>query len=287
MWEKIMNVILLVSIILGVSAQNIIKKPYTLKSGGKGAFLFSMFSSLAAMLFFVVTSGGFKFDIGFVPYALGFALSYGAATVFSVLATACGSLSLTALIISFSLMIPTFYGLIFLNDPISVGLIPGLLLLAISLVLINKTSESVKITRRWVIYVFLAFVGNGMCSTVQKMQQVAFDGAYKNEFMIVALLAVTFSMGIISLVKEKRDIKVCAHIGWYLALGCGVMNGVVNLFVMLLSARMPVSLMFPLVSAGGIVITYLVSRFIYKEKLTKLQLVGFVLGTASVVLLNI
>ncbi len=282
-----MNAVLLISIILGVSAQNIIKKPYTQKSGGKGAFIFGTLSSFSAMLFFVVTSGGFTWESGLIPYALGFALSYGTSTVFSVLATASGSLSLTALIVSFSLMIPTFYGLIFLKDPISVGLIPGLLLLAISLVLINKKSDSVKITRKWLIFVFLAFVGNGMCSTVQKMQQVAFDGAYKNEFMIIALASVVIGLLTASLITERKDIVRCAKCGWYFALGCGIMNGIVNLFVMILSARMPVSLMFPLVSAGGIVITYLVSRFIYKEMLTKTQLVGFVLGTASVVLLNI
>lgn len=282
-----MNAVLLISIILGVSAQNIIKKPYTQKSGGKGAFIFGSLSSFAAMLFFVVTSGGFAWEPGLIPYALGFALSYGTSTVFSVLATASGSLSLTALIVSFSLMIPTFYGLIFLNDPISVGLIPGLLLLAVSLVLINKRTESVKITRKWLIFVFLAFIGNGMCSTVQKMQQVAYNGKYKNEFMIIALASVVIGLLIASLITERKEIVRCAKCGWYFALGCGIMNGIVNLFVMLLSARMPVSLMFPLVSAGGIVITYLVSRFIYKEILTKTQLVGFVLGTASVVLLNI
>ena len=282
-----MNAVLLISIILGVSAQNIIKKPYTQKNSGKGAFIFGALSSIAAMLFFVITSGGFRWESGLVPYALGFALSYGTSTVFSVLATASGSLSLTALIISFSLMIPTFYGLIFLNDPVSVGLVPGLILLAASLVLINLKSDSIKITPKWLLYVFLAFVGNGMCSTVQKMQQVAFDGAYKNEFMIIALLSVCVGLMTVSLFTEKNDIKLCIKNGWYFALPCGIMNGAVNLFVMLLSARMPVSLMFPLVSAGGIVITYFVSRFIYKEKLTKLQLIGFVLGTVSVVLLNI
>ena len=282
-----MNAILLISIIVGVSAQNIIKKPYTQKSGGKGAFIFGALSSLAAMIFFVISSGGFKWESGLIPYALGFALSYGTSTVFSVLATATGSLSLTALIISFSLMIPTFYGLIFLNDPVSVGLVPGLILLAASLVLINLKSDSVKITPKWLLYVFLAFVGNGMCSTVQKMQQVAYDGAYKNEFMIIALTAVVTGLLTVSFISEKSEIKCCIKFGWYFALPCGIMNGIVNLFVMLLSARMPVSLMFPLVSAGGIIITYFVSRFIYKEKLTRLQLIGFVLGIASVVLLNI
>lgn len=282
-----MNAVLLISIILGVSAQNIIKKPYTQKSGGKGAFIFGALSSMAAMLFFIVTSGGFEWNVGVLPYAVGFAVSYAMAVVFSVLATACGPLSLTALVISFSLMIPTFYGLIFLHDERSVGLIPGLVLLGASLVLINLKSDSVKITPKWLAFVFLAFVGNGMCSTVQKMQQDAFDGAYKNELMILALAMVSIGLLIISLFTELKSIKPCLKFGWYLALPCGIMNGIVNLFVMLLSARMPVSLMFPLVSGGGIVITYFVSRFIYKEKLTKLQLIGFVLGVGSVVLLNI
>lgn len=282
-----MNAILLVSIILGVSLQSVIKKPYTQKASGKGAFLFSSLSSLAAMLFFVVTSNGFEWQAEIIPYAIGFALSYGSATVFSVLAIGSGSLSLTALFVSFSLMIPTFYGLIFLNDPVSFGFVPGLVLLAVSLVLINLKSDSVKITPKWLVFVFLAFVGNGMCSTVQKMQQSAFDGNYKNEFMIIALFMVFAGFIILSLFTESKDIKSCAKAGWYLALGCGIMNGIVNLFVMILSGKMPVSLMFPLISAGGIVITYLVSRFVYKEKLTKMQLIGFVLGLGSVVFLNI
>lgn len=282
-----MNAILLISIILGVSLQSIIKKPYSQKTSGKGAFIFSALSSLAAMLFFVATSKGFEWHAEIIPYAIGFALSYGAATVFSVLAIATGSLSLTALFVSFSLMIPTFYGLIFLNDPVSIGLVPGLVLLAVSLVLINLKSDSVKITPKWLLFVFLAFVGNGMCSTVQKMQQSAFDGNFKNEFMIIALFMVFAGFIVLSLFTESKDIKSCAKVGWYLALGCGVMNGIVNLFVMILSGKMPVSLMFPLISAGGIVITYLVSRFVYKEKLTKTQLVGFALGLGSVVFLNI
>ena len=65
------------------------------------------------------------------------------------------------------------------------------------------------------------------------------------------------------------------------------MNGIVNLFVMILSGKMPVALMFPLISAGGIIVTYIVSRFFYKEKLTKMQFAGFILGIASVVFLHI
>ena len=282
-----LNVIFLIAIILGVSGQNIVKKPYTQKMGGNGVYFFNAIISAAALLFFAVTATKLDFDISFIPYSIGFAVSYAIATVFLVLAIAYGSLSLTSLFFSYSLMIPTLYGLVFLKDDISVVFILGLALLVVSLFLVNKNDKKAKFSFKWIICVILAFLGNGMCTVVQNMQQVAFDGAYKNEFMIVALAIVALVMSIMSLIKERKAMKVYAKAGWHWALICGLLNGMVNLFVMILSRSMPVSVMFPLISAGGLVVTYLVSRFVYKESLTKLQFVGFILGLAAVVFLNI
>lgn len=282
-----MSVLYLILIIFGCAFQNIIKKPYTQKTAGKGVYFFSLLSSLAAMLFFIITSDSFEWDKGLVIYSALFALSYMTATVFGLAAVTYGALSLTTLIISYSLMLPTAYGLMFLNDPIGPGLFPGLILLVASLFLINPKSADTPLTPKWIVCVFLAFVGNGMCSVVQKMQQIAFNGDYKNEFMILALVMVVILLSVFVIVKESKEIKTYAKAGWHISLASGIANGMVNLFVMILSGIIPVSLMFPMISAGGIIVTYFVSRFFYKEKLTKTQLVGFVLGIASVVFLNI
>jgi drug/metabolite transporter (DMT)-like permease len=282
-----MNAVLLISIIIGVAVQNIVKKPYTEKTAGGGAYFFSAAMGLFAMLFFLFTSTGLEWNGGIVLYSAGFALSYMLCTVASVIATGCGSLSLTALIISYSLMIPAFYGLIFNKDSVSAGFIPGIILLAVSLFLINKKEPEKKFGLKWIISVLLAFAGNGMCSVVQNMQQKAFDGAYKNEFMIVALLIVTVFSLVMFLIKERNDTKLYFRAGILPAFICGVMNGMVNLFVMLLSGKMALSLMFPLISSGGIIITFFVSTLFYKEKFTKAQLIGFIAGVASVVFLNI
>ena len=281
-----LNVFYLVAIIVGVSGQSIVKKPYTQKTSGGGVYFFNMLLSMAALLFFVATSSKLNFNLTYVPYSIGFAVAYAVSSVFMVLAIAYGSLSLTSLFISYSLMIPTIYGLI-LGEPVGNGFLPGMILLVISIFLTNKRDEKAKISFKWVIFVLLSFIGNGMCTVVQKMQQVASGGKYKNEFMIVALAIVTIVMFIISLFQERRDIKFYAKSGWNWALICGVLNGMVNLFVMILSGRMSVSLMFPLISAGGLIVTYIVSRLFYKEKLTRIQFVGFVFGLAAVVLLNI
>ncbi len=70
--------------------------------------------------------------------------------------------------------------------------------------------------------------------------------------------------------------------------GAGVFNGVVNMLTMAVTfAGVSKSLMFPLVSAGGIVLTWVISPFFYKEKLTTKQNIGMVLGVISIVFLNL
>ena len=281
------NSLVLISIIGGISMQSIMQKEFDKKVKVNGVFLFSALSGIFAMLFFLATSRKLEFASEFIPYSAAFGISYSVSMIFSFLAIACGSLSLTALITSFSLMLPTFYGLLFLDEPIGAGFVPGLILLIVSLILINGKVENVRVTPKWVLYITLSFLGNGMCSVFQKMQQVAFDGGYKNEFMIVALLIVSVTMTMCTLFSEKRNIAVCIKKGWYYGLVWGLANGMVNLFVMVLSAKMPVSVMFPLISAGELVLTFFVSRYLYKEGLSKKQLVGFVFGILSVIFLNV
>ncbi len=286
-----LNSVLLILVIAGVSLQSVVKKAYNMKIGG-GAYTFAAVSSLCAgTLFFLMGLKGFKFEIGILSYSILFAISYGVGTVFSFLAIASGSLALTSLIISYSLIIPTFWGMLFLNEPTSPSLFIGLVFLFVSLLLINIKKESKKekkaITLKWGIYVFLAFLGNGMCSTVQKLQQTAHNGAYKNEFMCIALFFVTVILFIMSFFKEKTDIKCSITGGLKWMIICGLANGLVNLFVMILSNTIPASVMFPLISAGGIIATAAVSRFLYNEKLSVAQNIGLILGIISVVFLNI
>mgnify|MGYP003302583833 CR=1 FL=1 len=282
-----LNIFYLIAIIMGLAVQNIVKKPYTDRTEGRGVYLFNTLLSFSALLFFVGTSKNLHFNWSIIPYAFGFSFTYILASVFSVKAISCGSLSLTSLILSYSLMLPTFYGILFLQESMSVGFLIGIVLLVISLLLINKKGDSGNITWKWLLFVFLSFVGNGLCTVVQKMQQVSSKGEFKNEFMIVSLFIVALAMLVFTLKYERTEASQYVRYGWHFALLCGIMNGVVNLFVMILSARMPVALMFPLISAGGIIITYLVSKFFYKEKLAAMQLTGFLIGIVSVVFLNL
>lgn len=280
------NALYVIIITVSLAVQNIAKKPYTEKTNGKGVYFFTAAASFFAMLFFALTSGKPSFCTEYLPYSLLFALFYCMTTVFTVLAVSSGSLSLTSLFISYSLMLPTLYGLIFLKDPVSRGFIPGIILLIVSLLLINGKNDSGKISFKWIIKVITAVVTNGLCALVQNAEQRHLGGMYKSEFMTAALLIVTVVMALASLLKEKQELRAYIKSGWIFGMITGIMNGVSNLFVMLASAKMSISLLFPLVSAGGIITTYAVSRFLYKEKLSPQQLAGLLIGICSVALLN-
>lgn len=282
------NTLLLIAVIVGVTVQQMAKKSYNLKIVN-GTYGFGAMSSLVALIVFLLTSGGkLEFSWQVLPYSFLFAVSYSAAVVFSILAINEGPLALTSLMIQYSLMIPTVYGF-FGNAKPTVFLYIGIAFLLVSLLFINLNKKGgKKISFKWGIYAFLAFLGNGFCSTFQMIQQDRFDGGYKSEFMIGAYFISAIIMMAIALFRERDHLskEICdGSVMWFI---CGLANGVVNLFVMLLkSNKMPEFILFPLVSAGGIVATFIVSLFIYKEKMTKNQNIGLALGIISVVFLNL
>ena len=118
-----------------------------------------------------------------------------------------------------------------------------------------------------------------------KGSQIKFDGAGKNEFMIIALLISFVAIFAIALVFERNNIAKKITAGAHLYIICGLSNGLVNLFVMML-AVWPASVVFPIISAGGILLTTIIGVTVYKEKLTVIQIIGMVLGTVSIILLN-
>ena len=283
-----MQYLLLILVIILVSAQSVFQKQYNLKVKNPNVFMFSGFLSLSAMLFFIISSG-FKisFNSEFLPYSVGFGISYTAALIGTVYAIRYGSLAISNLVVSYSLLIPTLYGVIILKDDVSFLAYLGVLLLLISIFLLNAKKSEMKFTIKWIIYAIIAFVGNGMCSTFQKMEQIRFDGAYKNEFMIAALVVAAVILFIMALIqkakREKNELKLCIK----LASISGIANGLANFLVMFLTGVMPNFVLYPSISAGGIVLSFFIAIFAYKEKLHKIQIVGYILGVISVILLNI
>ena len=220
--------------------------------------------------------------------AIGFAVTYMIACVGLHYAILTGPLSITTLFSSYSLLIPTLYGLLVCNERITLNLLFGILLLLLSVFFVyRETGEEKKITGRWLFWSILAFVGNGGCSVLQKVQQDFSGGLYGNEFMVVALTVSLIGMFIFALAVERTDIRKNLKKGIATYTVCGISNAIVNFLVLYLVNHLPSSVMFPVITAGGIVITTLISILCYHEKLSSFQYIGIIFGVGSVVFLNL
>lgn len=283
-----MNYLLLTVTAISLSAQSVFTKQYG-KKHKNTPITFTIMSALSTLAFFVVSSGfSLKFNVTTFIYAFAFAISYIAVLLGLTVALNFGPLSISSLIVNYSLIIPTLFGIAVLSEPVKVTMIIGFVFLVISLFAVNYTKKGGnKFSKKWVIAIIFAFVGNGMCSTVQKLQQLKTGGNYKSEFMIIGL-AISFLVLLpIALCYEKQDVASSVKDGYYWAIGRGLANGTVNLIVMILGSRMPISLLFPVVSAGSTVLSSMISVFCYKERLSKLQFFGVAIGIVSIVFLNL
>ena len=285
-----MPILLIFLCTVTLTVQQVFKKQYSLRCAG-GNYFFSASVSFFALLFFLLIPGKISLGTDILPYSAGFAAVFALATVFSVMALTIGSLAITSLVLSYSLIIPTLYGILFLNEKITPLKCGGILLLLISLFLVRaqtkEDNKASKPTVKWIIYVLIAFVANGMCSVVQNAQQRKFDGTQNSNFMILALIISTAVLFVLSLIFERNTILNALKKGTVLSAACGICNGATNYLVMVIIAAVASSVFFPVLSAGQLILTFIISVFAYREKFIHRQIAGLACGLVSLVILNI
>ncbi len=269
------------------SLQSVSQKQYTLRVKSPNVLLFSALTSLIALFFFLITSRlDLVFDARLVPYALGFAVCYASAWAGTVFALRFGSMALSSLIVSCSLIFPTSYGLI-LGEEATPAVILGILLILAAIVLVNlKTGGKEKFSLKWFLCVMVAFAGNGVCSICQNMQKRTLGDSYTHEFMIIALSASFILLMIAACLTSKSvasDFKACLPY----ASANGVANALLNFLMLTLIGNIPNTVLYPSASALSMLLTFLISFIAYKERFRPLQYLGYVMGVISIILLNL
>lgn len=74
---------------------------------------------------------------------------------------ALGMFSLSTLITSYSLLVPTLYGIVFLNEAIGWTGYVGIVLLVVSIYLLNKKDETITFSIGWLVCIDCNIYGYG------------------------------------------------------------------------------------------------------------------------------
>ena len=257
---------------------------------GKGGMFFNAIICLFAMIYFFITdTGGLQFQKGIIIYGLINSTMYAVGFYSAYAAYKTGSFGLTRLFTSFGVIISTFYGIIFLNEPTSIFTYIAFIMILISLFLMNynKQEENTqKITLKWVINVILTVVSNAAIAVIGRIQFGLFGDTYKNEFLIISLAGAAISLLILGVIFERNSFKATIKNGIFYGAAAGIFNGINNLLILVTYNYLPISFTSPVKSGLGMVISFLMSIFLYKEKFTRRQLVSAGIGIVAVVLMN-
>ncbi len=269
--------------------EGILIKKYNQKYSS-GGFIFTAIVSLFSMLFFLITDrGGLNFDFAMLPYGIISGILYCLASFLTFVALGCGPFALSMLILSYSGIFSIIYGIFFLKEDIKVFTAAGILLMFVSLFLTRnqKSQNEKKANLKWLVCIAVSAVGCGMFTVIQRMQQIRFDNAVTNEYMIVTLGISAIILFAIGLVKDRKNLKYILRHGTVYSAFAGFSNGATNFLVLVANGLMNISVLSPVRAGAKIVLSFLISRFIFKEKFLVRQVIGVLIGAAAIVLLNL
>ena len=268
-------------------AEGIFIKKYNSKHP-HGGFVFTAIVSLFAAVFSAVTDkGGFRIEQALLPYAIIAGILYCTASILTYFALSIGSFAMSMLILSYSIVFSIGYGVIFLQEHISILGYVGLVLLAVSLFLTRRDGVGGNFSVKWLVCIAVSVVSSGMYTVVTRMQQIRFEEAYNNECITIALGLSAIILFVFGIFTDGKYMKEIVRYGAPYAMGAGVVNGFRNILSLIICTFLPISISSAMGSGLKIVISFAVSYFLFKETFLKRQIVGVGIGAAALVLLNL
>ena len=286
-----MGTLLILLAILIHQGEGMIVKHYGNKYGSGGMF-FNAVICLFSMLFFILTDkNGLYFPPTLFAFGLVSCLMYAAGFGFMYLALQCGSYALTRLIASMSGIIAILYGIVFLEEPAGglTYLAIGLVFLSVILMNYRKKEQGEKkgFSLKWLIYVLITALSNGLIAVLTRMQQLYFNDACSNEFKILSLGGACIALVIIGLFTDKGRFRQTLRQGTLHGTLAGLLNGANNYLTMTVYLFIPISLATSLRTGLEILASFAVSVLIYRETFTRRQVISALIGIVALVLLQI
>ncbi len=211
--------------------------------------------------------------------------------LFKNLAVTNGPVALTTLIGSCTFLITTIFGVLYYKQDIKLMQIVGISLIFISLFLcINPKKSTQKLTAKWFLFSLIFFLAGGGVGVIYMMFGKSDAAAEINGMMLCAAIVATvlyFLVGaILNGVQKKSCPKIHKSALIFILLSgiatCTYMR--MNLYI---STVIPSVVFFPVSNGSVVILSAVFGRILFKEKLTKIQVLGMVIGLAALVITGI
>ncbi len=251
------------------------------KSGADINFYNAFMYAVCVLIFGILAIISAKISV----YTVLMALAFGAITAiqqyYKVVSLGSGPMHVTTLIITASMLIPTLSGPILFPNTEKFELFK-LIFAAILVIFLYLSAapsgkcEKKKIEWKWIFAVGITFLFQGLVGVMQKIHQ---SSVHKDE--LFAFLAISFSFSLILSVIRSRGTEAHTYFKkstYALAVLSGICTFAMNYINLWLSGIIPTQIFFPAINGSSIILTALVSVFLFKEKISIKQIIGIIGG---------
>lgn len=215
-----------------------------------------------------------------------------------IMALSKGKTSLTVTINNFSLLIPVVFSYIVFDEELGFLGIIGIFLILISFLLtVSKENSSdnkalsKKQWRQWLFHTLLVFFSNGILSINQKVYSKLSTELQVFEYIAVAYIVASVICWLIfaTTIKKGVDNKVVVPYkkAFILAGLAGLFLGIYQCVNTYAASVINGTVLFPATNCGVSLLIMLIGSLLFKEKLTKKQYIGVLIGIVAITLLSI
>ena len=276
---------------IGCAVNFALTKVYQLNQGNSQE-TGTAFNFLVGLVGFLIYFGICGFKISITPFSLILAILLavfiGLYTIIGFKIMSIGSIAVyTVFLMLGGMILPYFYGVIFLGEGVTLTKIIALLLMTAAIILQRDVSNN-KGKAVFYLLCVLVFIINGAVSIVSKMHQI--DLGYKtvseNEFVVLknAARAVMFG-GMLPFIKKDKGTMLSIKPKMYIVIALtGLFSNTAYLLQLKCAAHLAATVQFPITTGGTIIFTALAGLFLFSEKLEKRQVVGLAICLGATIL---
>lgn len=258
---------------------------------GEGADLvsglkFNAINGLFTMIIFFCLSG-FKIEISLFSFimALIFAVSLISYSVIGFFILEKGGMAIYSIfLMSGGMLLPYFFGVLFLNEVISVYRIIGVLIILAAVFIANKTKYSFPAS--FYVLCALIFIFNGFVSITSKYHQVNTTYfAVDNTSFVMYTGFTKFILSSVALAfckKDKKALSFNTNKSYLAILGGAVACGLSFTLQLIGAKELPATVLYPLITGGTLIFSAVSGLVFFKEKISRPQLISIslcVIGT--------
>lgn len=197
-----------------------------------------------------------------------------------------GSFSVTKFVACPAFIVPTVYAVFALGEDITAMQMIGILCILIALGLCaNPRYSAQPLTLKWGLFAFGLFLANGLIGIFYKVMGGHLDNnEYDILLAIAAMTAMLLFAGILIVqrIRSQKDIVFPKGKKLLLVFANGLCTCSfirLNLYV---SKLLPAAVIFPVSNCAIVILSTLAGLVMFKEKLSKIQILGIIIGIASI-----